>query len=202
MQSRQSIRIRVAKDQQLFQWSQDLASPFNSNRNYSSGLLTRNQGNVYGVRPDDGWQGTARDHFSGTILKAENLSIPDDVRPSDTISRADSAPRSLQTAARTSSTPRTDATYATKGGSSARLGYYDNYLVDNRNCVIVGKQATAAQEHDSRKISDIHGLKHYLPKPYFNDMWVEKYRMAHILDHELYCHCDGLTRRPRLDLAA
>jgi hypothetical protein len=127
----------VAKDQQLFQWSQDLASPFNSNRNYSSGLLTRNQGNVYGVRPDDGWQGTARDHFSGTILKTENLSIPDDVRP-----RADSAPRSLQTAARTSPTPRTDATYATKGGTPARLGYYDNRLVDNRSCVIVGMQAT------------------------------------------------------------
>lgn len=28
---------------------------------------------------------------------------------------------------------------------AARLGYYDNYLVDNRNCVIVGVQATAAR---------------------------------------------------------
>jgi len=34
---------------------------------------------------------------------------------------------------------------ATKGGTPARLGYYDNYLVDNRSCVIVGVQATAAR---------------------------------------------------------
>jgi transposase InsO family protein len=27
----------------------------------------------------------------------------------------------------------------------ARLGYYDNYLVDNQSCVIVGVQATAAR---------------------------------------------------------
>ena len=34
---------------------------------------------------------------------------------------------------------------ATKGGTPARPGYYDNYLVDNRSCVIVGVQATAAR---------------------------------------------------------
>src|SRR6266704_3658070 len=33
-----------------------------------------------------------------------------------------------------------DSTYATKGGTPARLGYYDNYLVDNHSCVIVGVQ--------------------------------------------------------------
>jgi transposase len=38
-----------------------------------------------------------------------------------------------------------DATYATKGGTPARLGYYNNYLVDNHSCVIVGVQATAAR---------------------------------------------------------
>src|SRR5499427_11027036 len=38
-----------------------------------------------------------------------------------------------------------DSTYATKGGTLARLGYYDNYLVDNHSCVIVGVQATAAR---------------------------------------------------------
>jgi transposase len=42
------------------------------------------------------------------------------------------------------STTDPDATYAAKGGP-ARLGYYDNYLVDNRSCVIVGVQATAAR---------------------------------------------------------
>ncbi len=43
------------------------------------------------------------------------------------------------------STTDPDATYATKGGTPARLGYYDNYLVDNQSCVIVGVQATAAR---------------------------------------------------------
>jgi transposase len=43
------------------------------------------------------------------------------------------------------STTDPDATYATKGGGPARLGYYDNYLVDNQSCVIVGVQATGAR---------------------------------------------------------
>ncbi len=43
------------------------------------------------------------------------------------------------------STTDPDATYATKGGTPARLGYYNNYLVDNHSCVIVGVQATAAR---------------------------------------------------------
>src|SRR6202166_632121 len=43
------------------------------------------------------------------------------------------------------STTDPDSTYATKGGTPARLGYYHNYLVDNHSCVIVGVQATAAR---------------------------------------------------------
>src|SRR6478609_462635 len=43
------------------------------------------------------------------------------------------------------STTDPDSTYATKGGTPARLGYYDNYLVDNQSCVIVGVQARAAR---------------------------------------------------------
>ena len=46
------------------------------------------------------------------------------------------------------STTDPDSTYATKGGTPARLGYYDNYLVDNDSCVIVGAQATAARLQD------------------------------------------------------
>ena len=42
------------------------------------------------------------------------------------------------------STTDPDSTYATKGGTPTRLGYYDNYLVDNQSCVIVRLQATAA----------------------------------------------------------
>src|SRR2546425_2433563 len=43
------------------------------------------------------------------------------------------------------STTDPDATYATKGGTPARLGSHDNYLVDNESCVIVGVEATAAR---------------------------------------------------------
>jgi hypothetical protein len=43
------------------------------------------------------------------------------------------------------STTDPDSTYATKGGTPARLGYYDNYLVDNHSWVIVGVQASAAR---------------------------------------------------------
>src|SRR6202047_997610 len=43
------------------------------------------------------------------------------------------------------STTDPDSTYATKGGTPARLGYSDNYLIDNHSCVIVGVQATAAR---------------------------------------------------------
>jgi transposase len=43
------------------------------------------------------------------------------------------------------STTDPDATYASKGRTTAKLGYYDNYLIDNHSCVIVGVQATAAR---------------------------------------------------------
>jgi len=43
------------------------------------------------------------------------------------------------------STTDPDSTYATKGGTPARLGYFDNYLVDNASCIIVGVQATPAR---------------------------------------------------------
>ena len=33
----------------------------------------------------------------------------------------------------------------TKGNRAAELGYFDNYLIDNDSCVIVGVQATAAR---------------------------------------------------------
>ena len=43
------------------------------------------------------------------------------------------------------STTDPDSTFATKGSRVAELGYFNNYLVDNRSCVIVGVQATAAR---------------------------------------------------------
>jgi len=53
------------------------------------------------------------------------------------------------------STTDPDSTYATKGGP-ARLGYYDNYLIDNASCVIVGVQATPARlSHESAAARDM-----------------------------------------------
>ena len=43
------------------------------------------------------------------------------------------------------STTDPDATYMTKGNRAAELGYFNNYLIDNESCVIVGVQATAAR---------------------------------------------------------
>ena len=43
------------------------------------------------------------------------------------------------------STTDPDATYASKGNTVAKLGYYDNYLVDNASCVVVGVQGTSAR---------------------------------------------------------
>ena len=43
------------------------------------------------------------------------------------------------------STTDPDATYSTKGSRPAELGYFNNYLIDNKSCVIVGVQATAAR---------------------------------------------------------
>jgi hypothetical protein len=38
-----------------------------------------------------------------------------------------------------------DSTYATKGSTPARMGYYNNYLNDNHSWIVVGVQATGAR---------------------------------------------------------
>lgn len=43
------------------------------------------------------------------------------------------------------STTDPDSTFFTKGNRRAELGYFNNYLIDNRSCVILGVQATAAR---------------------------------------------------------
>jgi transposase len=43
------------------------------------------------------------------------------------------------------STTDPDSTYSTKGSRPAELGYFNNYLIDNKSCVILGVQATAAR---------------------------------------------------------
>ena len=48
--------------------------------------------------------------------------------------------------------------------------------------------------HTKRKISPIYGLKYFLPAPYDRDQWSELIYMAHIFDHDLYGHYDGLVK--------
>src|ERR1700739_305348 len=43
------------------------------------------------------------------------------------------------------STTDPDSTFATKGARPAQLGYFNNYLIDNHSCLMLGVQATAAR---------------------------------------------------------
>lgn len=56
------------------------------------------------------------------------------------------------------------------------------------------------QEHQSRKISPMYDLRHYVPRRCADAPWVNRFYLAHILDHESYGRHDGLTKVPRLDL--
>lgn len=56
--------------------------------------------------------------------------------------------------------------------------------------------------HAQRQISQIYGLRFYLPREAANANWSEKMYMAHILDHPLYNEVDGLVCTPRMDLRA
>ncbi len=56
--------------------------------------------------------------------------------------------------------------------------------------------------HEMRKLSPIYGLKHYLPKRYLNEMWPEKYWMAHLFDHPRYADKDNLVRDHSQELRA
>lgn len=56
----------------------------------------------------------------------------------------DGEPASVQQQDKVSTTDP-DATFLTTGKRPAELGYFDNYLIDNASCVIVGVQATAAR---------------------------------------------------------
>ncbi len=54
------------------------------------------------------------------------------------------------------STTDPDSPYATKGGTPARMGYHNNYLIDNDSCIVVGVQATGARlSEESRAAEDM-----------------------------------------------
>lgn len=54
--------------------------------------------------------------------------------------------------------------------------------------------------HETRKVSPIYGLKHYVPARFANEMWVEKFWIAHIFDHPRYGQRDNLVKRHNLEL--
>jgi hypothetical protein len=49
------------------------------------------------------------------------------------------------------------------------------------------------ENHAMRKISPIYGLRHFVPISMMNDQWIDTMYLVHVLDHELYCHDDGLV---------
>jgi hypothetical protein len=48
--------------------------------------------------------------------------------------------------------------------------------------------------HTARKISQIFGLRYFLPSLCAQDQWSEMMYLAHIFDHRLYTHHDGLVK--------
>jgi len=59
----------------------------------------------------------------------------------------------------------------------------------------VGERAAIAvfnTAHQSRKISPVYGLRHFLPWPQSAALWPEMMYLAHVFDHPLYNEEDGL----------
>lgn len=54
--------------------------------------------------------------------------------------------------------------------------------------------------NNMRKISQIYGLRHFVPWQFANHWWVDCFYMAHILDHELYNSNDGFLNGITLEL--
>lgn len=67
----------------------------------------------------------------------------------------------------------------------------------------VGERAAIADfngAHQSRKISPVYGLRHYLPWPQSAALWPEMMYLAHLFDHPLYNNEDGLVPVDRAPL--
>ena len=56
------------------------------------------------------------------------------------------------------------------------------------------------RDHAMRQVSEIYGLRYYLPPRHRDQPWSAKVFMAHILDHRRYNDWDGQVRHARLDL--
>jgi hypothetical protein len=79
--------------------------------------------------------------------------------------------------------------------------YFDDIMGPSKN-EYAGERLAISDfnaSHEMRKITPIHGLKYHLPKAYADDIWVPKFFIAHIFNHELYGKDDGLS--PAVDLS-
>jgi hypothetical protein len=54
--------------------------------------------------------------------------------------------------------------------------------------------------HESRKLAQISGLRHFVLPNLANQSWVDAFYIAHIFDHDLYNLPDGLVKTNRMDL--
>jgi hypothetical protein len=54
--------------------------------------------------------------------------------------------------------------------------------------------------HESRKIAQIPGLRHFVLPNLANQWWVDEFYIAHMFDHDLYNQPDGLIKTDRMDL--
>jgi hypothetical protein len=55
-------------------------------------------------------------------------------------------------------------------------------------------------EHSSRKLAELHGLRHLLPRSEFEQRWPEAMYVAHAFDHPAYAEPEGTELVTRLDL--
>ena len=54
--------------------------------------------------------------------------------------------------------------------------------------------------HEDRKVDQLHGLRHLLPRSEFEARWPEAVYLAHVFDHPLYADFEGTQITRRLDL--
>ena len=57
-----------------------------------------------------------------------------------------------------------------------------------------------SESHEERKIDQLHGLRHLLPRSEFEARWPEAIYLAHVFDHPRYADFEGTQITRRLDL--
>jgi hypothetical protein len=75
------------------------------------------------------------------------------------------------------------------------MGYTHNDFAGERLAI-----AEFNSMRQARKVSPIYGLRHFVSAEHAFDRWVESFYIAHIFDHDLYTHHDGLVRTHVMEL--